>query len=169
MVLVAPPPDLEPTIGIDPDVADLALSAVTLWSDATGGLYAPTVHLGCLDTDTLCLRETDGMIDACGESGTFRGCYSGDEIELSEAMAYDQKTGTIAHELGHALGLEHQASGLMNPTRPVAERHLPCVDAVTLGALAALGVPSGGFAPRCYDEAVFRESLSLLDKIATSP
>lgn len=157
-------PDLHPVIGIDPDVADLALSAIALWQGATGGQYAPAVHLGCLESDTICLRETDGMVDQCGETGSFRGCYGRGEMQVSEAMAYDQKISTVAHELGHALGLEHGAAGLMNPHRPVAERHTACVDAVTLDQLASLGV-EGEFSARCYGDDVRAEALSMLDAL----
>lgn len=160
---------LRPTLGLDESIADLALSAVVLWQDATGGRYQPDTHLGCDGTETFCVREERGMMTEClgpDDSGTFNGCCDSvrHEIRLSEDVAMDQKISTLAHEFGHSLDLEHAATGLMNPARGKAERHVNCIDQVTLDAFAErYDAEPGSLTVTCYEDGIRSEMLSLLD------
>ncbi len=156
---------LRPTLGLDETIADLTLSAVVLWQNATGGLYAPDTHLGCDGTEDFCIREVPDMIEGCGEAGTFNGCCDTErhEIRLSESMFLGQKVSTLAHELGHSLGLEHDTRGLMS-NRSKAEREDACIDQATLEAFAArYHADPATLTVSCYDSDVRSEMLSLLD------
>jgi len=159
---------IEPTLGLDENIADLALSAVVMWQDATGGLYAPHTHIGCDGTETFCIYQVPGMLGQClgpDDAGVFNGCCDSDnhEIRLSEGMYLDQMISTLAHELGHSLGLGHGEAGLMAVDRSSEERHSPCIDQVTLGAFAARHeVDPATLAATCYDGDVRTEMLELL-------
>lgn len=159
---------LRPTLGLDETIADLTLSAVVLWQNATGGLYAPDTHLGCDGTEDFCIHEVPGMLTEClgpDDTGAFNGCCDSTrrEIRLSESMFLGQKVSTLAHELGHSLGLAHDTRGLMS-NRSKAEREDACIDQATLDAFAARHhVDPGTLTVSCYDSDVRREMLSLLD------
>jgi len=155
---------LHPTLGIDENIADFALSAVTLWTVATGGLYAPETHIGCNGDETYCIYEQPEMVTECmDDEGMFYGCCdSGQhEIRLSEAMYLDTKISTLAHELGHSLKLGHAAEGLMNPHRSYDERHIACVDQGTLDAFAARYGSDEGLTVTCYSPDIRSEMLAL--------
>lgn len=154
---------LHPTLGIDDNIADFALSAVTMWQNATGGRYAPDVHIGCNGDETFCVYQEPGMVSDCmDDEGPFYGCTDSaqHEIRLSEATSIDIQISTLAHELGHSLKLGHAADGLMNPHRPYEERHQACVDQTTLDALAAR-YGSEGLTVTCYDDDIRSEMLEL--------
>lgn len=154
---------LHPTLGIDENIADFALSAVTLWQDATGGRYAPDTHIGCNGDETYCVYEQPEMITNCiDDEGIFFGCCDSKqhEIRLSEGMYLDEKIATLAHELGHSLKLQHAAAGLMDPGRDHESRHLPCIDQTTLDAFAGL-YGADGLTVSCYTDGVRTEMLEL--------
>jgi hypothetical protein len=162
---------IRPTLGIDENIADLVLSAVVMWQGATGGLYAPEIHLGCDGTEAFCIREVPGMLTEClgpDDAGAFNGCCDSahHEIRLSEAMYLDQKISTLAHELGHSLGLKHGQDGLMAVERVNAERHSPCIDQATLDAFAARhGADLTTLTTTCYGDAVRAAMLEQLDAV----
>lgn len=158
---------LHPTLGVDENVADYALSAVTMWQDATGGRYAPETHIGCNGDETFCIYEQPGMVTECmDDEGPFYGCCdSGQhEIRLSEGMSIDTKVSTLAHELGHSLKLAHAADGLMNPHRSYDERHIACVDQTTLDAFAAR-YGGEGLGVVCYSDEIHSETLELMSSL----
>jgi hypothetical protein len=158
---------LSPTLGIDPAISDAAMTAIVMWEAASGGLYTPDVHLGCDGTESYCIREVPGMMTEClgpDDTGTFNGCCdsSAHEIRISEAMYLDQMASTLTHELGHALGLGHAPSGVMNPHRSDADRHLFCLDAETVDAFSAR-FGAGPLSGVCYGDDVRQEVLARLD------
>lgn len=167
----AAPDRLHPTLGIDPAISDLALSAVVMWERATGGRYAPSLHLGCDGSEDYCIVESPGMLDQClgpDDAGAFNGCCdsAAHEIRLSESMMLDEKVSTLAHELGHSLGLGHGETGLMSVGRDHTERHEACIDRATLDAFAARhGTDPAALEPTCYGADVRTQMLVALDAL----
>lgn len=159
---------IRPSLGLDENIADLAMSAIVMWQDASGGRYEPEVHIGCDGTETFCIFEVPGMLGEClgpDDTGVFNGCCDADahQIRLSESMYIDQKISTLAHELGHSLGLQHSEAGLMAVERAQAERHSPCIDQATLDAFAQrYDADPAELAVTCYDGDVRTEMLELL-------
>lgn len=153
---------LHPTLGVDENIADFALSAITMWQEATGGRFAPDTHIGCNGDETFCIYEQPEMVTECvDDEGTFYGCCDSvqHEIRLSEDVSLDLKISTLAHELGHALKLGHAPEGLMNPQRDHDERRMACVDQATLDALAARYGFEGTVT--CYSDDIRSEMLEL--------
>lgn len=148
----APEPTLTPTVGVDAEIAEPALVALELWSDATGGAFAPDTHIGCDGSEDLCIRAVEGRVAKCDGDTDVRACTRNHlgRIELGTAVPVDQRVSTLAHELGHYLDLQHTEAGLMNPTRPESERRAACIDETTLDAFAlAYGVDRASMAQRC--------------------
>ena len=97
----------------DDEVASLA-AALALWNERGGfALTAPNAGDG---GERPALRVRFQV-----EFGAFRGFYDDEvgEIIVNRNLARDQRTITIAHELGHAFGLWHVATSarrsVMNP------------------------------------------------------
>lgn len=116
----------EPAVGesltVDPALADDVAAAMDLWSSAAGAV----VDFGEL-------RLTLGEIPECADRA---GCFSAAErqIDVSMRVSPAKRVSTIAHELGHSLGLPDMpgTGSLMDPDRTGRER--PCIDAETVAA-----------------------------------
>jgi hypothetical protein len=108
------------------------------------------------------------MLAECGEVGTVNGCCDtpAHEIRLSESMYLDQKISTLAHELGHSLGLAHGTGvTLMNPGRGRDARHSPCVDQAALDAFAS-EYGAATLPVVCYGDDVRQEALARYEDLA---
>jgi hypothetical protein len=151
----AAPTDTAPMrLLVAPELADDTLAAVALWSDATAGAYAPEVVITAdcpLAADGLpsvhgdfCVMAADAITEAeCPEpdaAGQDRaapractqrrigGWSSRTTISRSGTLPAE-RVSTIAHELGHTLGLAHLlgTGDLMDIDRAPAARRAPCV------------------------------------------
>lgn len=136
-------PHSAPLIQIDPRLAEEAVAAVGLWTDATAGEYAPELVVGDAPGARLRIELVDVTTGACEEQALpghgIWGCFDGDAgvIQISRDAPADVRVSIIAHELGHSLGLGHRQAGLMYSWRSPEELLHPCVDADTLAALEA--------------------------------
>jgi hypothetical protein len=136
-------PRSTPLIQLDLNLADDAIAAVDLWSDATAGQYAPELVVGDAPGARFRIELVDVTTGACEEQALpghgIWGCFDGDArvIQISRDAPADMRVSIIAHELGHSLGLAHRAEGLMNSWRSPAEFLHPCVDLDTLVGLKA--------------------------------
>lgn len=153
----AAPPSATPDVVVtDPALADAVSEAASDWNAGTQGAAAPTVRLAaecpagawcvisvpaanlprvCNNADAVaCTLMSDTM-----HTGPLAVRVSEPtRIYISDAIAPYELASTIMHEFGHAWGLEHAPTGLMNPTRPTAERRNPQIDAATLAAYSAV-------------------------------
>jgi len=132
---------LTPTYGLDPTIADLAVQAIDMWETATGGAFAPDVHVGCDGSEDYCIKGVRAPMTQCAElhaDTPLRGCTirQRHEIRISLSMRGDERLSTIEHEIGHSLGLAHAEVGLMSTTRTHEGRVAACIDADTLEAFA---------------------------------
>lgn len=117
-------------ITVDADLADVASQAVQLWTDATGGAFAPELRIttdavpGALQIRLVPVSDCGGRIDSWG-------CWREHArvIEVAVAAPVDVRVSSIAHEIGHTLGLVHEDAGLMWNERSTEERLHPCVSA----------------------------------------
>lgn len=122
-------------IVVDAELADVASQAVELWSEATDGAYAPELRIttdavpGALQIRLVPVSDCGGRIDSWG-------CWREHAriIEVAAAAPLEGRVSSIAHELGHSLGLTHECTGLMNQERPEEERLAPCVSAANVVA-----------------------------------
>jgi hypothetical protein len=125
---------------VDADLADAASQAVELWTSASGGEFAPVLVTG--EATGIQIRLVDAVTD-CG-AGEFFGCWKahGQVIEVSRSLAPELRASTIAHEIGHHLGLEHvELSGaLMDPHRSRFHRLAPCVSREDVEAAGFEGI-----------------------------
>lgn len=132
---------------VSPEVAADAVQALGLWTEATGGEFAPEVAVSdsCADADW-CITQVDRMTTSdCPDStvpnladrAAPRACNWREPGGLnwivlnSSGTRPEERVGTIAHEAGHRLGLAHLpgTGDLMDPDRPAAVRAAPCVSA----------------------------------------
>jgi hypothetical protein len=121
------------TITADPAVQVDVDAAVDLWARATdGAVLLRGSHLTVLLVDDF---------QGCAGLGSVAGCTSGSRVEISSRVASDHRVSTIAHEIGHTLGLLDMADGLMNPYRVGVERTDPCV---SVDLAVAVGMPGPG-------------------------
>jgi len=114
-------------VEIDPQIASDVDAAIALWVRATDGAYNPAG-----------IRFTYGHITDCATYGA-TGCWYPDrhEIRLSVKAQRDHRVATLAHEIGHSLGLAHTAQGLMDPDHAAVD---PCVTSDNVTA-AGFGGP----------------------------
>lgn len=145
--------ELHPAIVItDPALADVVSAAATLWTDGTSGQWAAasiTISDACPgDGDPFapplwCVTSTSAKVfcgaPAWGCTEFAPGNGAGRHITISAQLAADETISTVAHELAHAIGLQHVAGTdtLMDPERDTAVRRNPTIDAVTLAAFEA--------------------------------
>jgi hypothetical protein len=124
-------------LAVDAELASEGVAAADLWTEATGGMFAPEVVIGDVPGAAFRIELVD-TIPSCGEATEhLTGCtdFSRGVIQVSRTNPVERRTATVLHELGHALGLQDAREGLMNPRRGQAEREHPCVDATTLETL----------------------------------
>jgi len=142
---------------VSPEVAEDAVAALALWTAATDGAFAPevTVSDDCTGADW-CITSVDSMTAAdCPDptvpGGTDRrvaprACNWREQgmnfIRLNASGTRpEERTGTLAHEVGHRLGLAHLpgTGDLMDPDRPHEARVAPCVSAEDVTAAGFSG------------------------------
>jgi hypothetical protein len=129
-----PRPPAHETFSVDPELAEAALAAIDLWTEASGGAYAPRLVVGDAPGATRIVLVSGMIADCGGEESSACMRHSERLIELSTSVPADMRASAIAHEIGHNLGLEHTAEGLMDPSRSNYRRRSPCVLAADVQA-----------------------------------
>lgn len=117
-------------------------AGVRLWREGTNGEVSLTLVLVDKrpNTQSLFIAPTLLPGEQRGEAGLFT-------LRL-DTVDYlpDELSMTVAHEIGHYLGLPHLPTGLMQENRPSSER---CLDRATLEAFCASHICASGFQPAC--------------------
>lgn len=144
----------QPRVVVHPSLAESAVAALDLWTAATEGEFSPEVVISedCSDS-TWCIVGVESL-PACGDSSEALACTTHRDWLVSDlaglggggllrlntrATPREFWVSSLAHEIGHLLGVEHRESGLMNGKRGEAERVSPCVDADTVAAAGLSG------------------------------
>lgn len=130
-----------PLVVVDAELADAVSQALALWTEATGGRYAPRLVIGDDSTAAAVRIRLVGDLDCDGVYAWACWARRSGVLEISRNAAPDMVVSSIAHEIGHTLGLEHGCDGLMSLDRSNAERRAPCVSA---GNVAAAGFAGPG-------------------------
>lgn len=125
------------TFAVEPELAEPALAALELWTEASGGEYAPELIVGTVPGATR-IELVDFGTDDVHAGGWSR---SSDTIQISLRVTPEKLVSTIAHEIGHREGLVHEVGtgGLMDPDRPATARLHPCVSAKDVASLGFSG------------------------------
>lgn len=117
---------------LTPEVAE-DIAAVDLWRKASLDQYDPEVVISdtCSAGD-VCVSMADEIGD-CNDARGSRGCTHHEvdrqRIVIARIVPVDERVFTLAHELGHAMGLHHSATGIMRSGLPRDARLNPCVTA----------------------------------------
>ena len=101
--------------GADPTLAETTIAAVALWCRDTGGAYCPEVFVGYADrmrADQWQVIDMD-LAPYRASGGAWRGLRI-----LALDPRYLQCVGIMAHELGHAAGIDHADDGVMRSAAP---------------------------------------------------
>jgi len=140
----APTPAAErpaPVLALPVELADVGGLAARMWRSVGYDVPAPTVTDDALPARSIRVTVAHGIITCDGQRAW--GCTHrtldldrNTWIEISDAVPNAWQASTVAHELGHALGLEHTdeqpLAGVMSPDRTEAQRARPCVGLICL-------------------------------------
>lgn len=130
--------DPEGRVYAEPDVPAYALEGIAEWN--ASGLTRLSIVTGApASTNEFTgayVRASHGPATVRGETWLAEG--RGPIIYVMVDMSPNVKR-TLMHEIGHALGLEHQAQGLMKPGGSE-----PCIDEFTLRLAASAFQPASG-------------------------
>lgn len=119
-------------ITVEETIANDAVMAVDLLHDATGGYYNPTLTIGECDSKALCIREVSAVAECAGELEPWGCMRPSGVIDIWAGLHPEFKASVILHELGHTLGLTHEAGSVMNPERTWIELYQTCIGAAVL-------------------------------------
>jgi predicted Zn-dependent protease len=138
--LIELPPSLALSIRVQADSVDVAavVEAAEEWQEATGGYVKAHVEIVDSNDGTGVYMNTQTSSPKSLGNTTCVGCYPAVMLLNPPLIASrkDSTAGIIMHELGHVMGLDHAAHGLMYPTDSVTN-WAPCIDADTLAAFCA--------------------------------
>lgn len=168
---------------VAPELAEPTLAAVDLWQRATDGAYSPEVVISdeCGGTSAWCITAVDDLGDSCPDATvpdpsrqhSPRACtrYSTRRTLVARTMDPAEHVSTIAHELGHQLGLVHVADpvdDLMSIDRSRAVRLAPCVSADDAESAGFVGAPGACVIEEASFQCTTQDSLSYVWVFSTS-
>lgn len=116
----------------EPEQVEQIVAAMTEWGTATRGHIAWPVRLSETRSggQVAWIARGHGTGESDGLGATFMSHDEAPWLSIGGEVRGAKLAYTVAHELGHAMGLQHSASGLMQAEVP--DPMIMCIDGETL-------------------------------------